>query len=219
MAFQAPGIGPSSTGAHPFVRVSAVALMSAACFAFYPRPATAALVQGFTANFSPGFWTPSPDASVVDTSTAPTSISLTGSDGGTGSEVFHTYSIGLNPDQFSVGFDWDYSSTDLNASTDIFGYMLNGSDFMPLSDPLGALQQSGYIKLSLMPTDTFGFAIRSTDDLGGPASVRLSGFLAGLPSEIPNCEACPGPLPLLGIGVAFVQSRRLRGRQHSLRTV
>jgi hypothetical protein len=197
----------------------ALLLLATASFAISPRPASAALVQGFTSNFSPSFWTPSPEASVIDTTTAPAAITLSGSDGGSGSEIFHTYSIGLYPDQYAVGFNWDYNSTDRDASSDIFGYMLNTTDFTPLSDPLGGLQQTGYIKLTLAPTDTFGFAIRSTDDLGGSASVRLSGFLAGVPGAIPDCEVCPGPLPLLGIGVAFAQSRRLRERQRSMRII
>jgi hypothetical protein len=181
-------------------------------------PASAAPVYGFTGLFAPTNWTAQPISSFVNDSGAPNSITLTGPDDGSGNPNTYTYSIALPPNNYAVAFNWSYTSTDSLAAFDQFGYTLNGSPFINLSDPFGGLSQSGSIKLVFNPGDTFSFAMDSLDNIGGPAITQIYNFSAGLPNEIPDCPCVPvpGPLPILGVGAAFGSIRRLRGLSHRM---
>ena len=180
------------------------------------QPASAALISGFTGPFSPATWIPDPAIPVfVDASAAPASISLAGPDDGSGAEVAFAYSSAPLPSEnYAVSFQWSYASADNSAANDQFGYFLNAGPFVNLSDPLGALSQSGFFKIVANPGDSLSFAIVSSDGLGGAATTVISSFLAGLPSEVPDCPPCvPGPLPLLGAAIGFRLSRTLRRRR------
>lgn len=177
-----------------------------------PRPA-AALVHGFVGPFAPPQWTPLPDASIVDTTSAPAAITLFGPDDGSGWSSDSAYAITLPVDHDSVSFLWSYVTADLSPAHDPLGYLLN-SVFTPLSDPFGPPNQSGSIKLVMSSGDSFAFAISSLDNLGGAATTTVSCFKAGRPSEIPDCPGCvcpvPAPLPILGAAAAFGSIRKAR---------
>ena len=102
-------------------------------------------------------------------------------------------------------FDWAFATVDVDGpSFDPFGYLLNG-DFTQLTDDNGALDQSGSASFSVFAGDMFGFRQNATDSAEGRASTTISNFNGPIASV-------PGPLPILGLGVAFAYSRRLRRR-------
>jgi hypothetical protein len=178
------------------------------------------LVNGFSGPFSAANWTSAPDTS-LDASNAPSSFTLSGTESGSGLEAIFSISVPLSVDQDTIAVNWTYTTSDLSPASDEFGYLVNGVDFVNLSDPFGATSQSGSTRLGLSPTDTFSFAIRSTDNLGGTAQVVLSDFRAGLRYEVPKCPCPPppsvpvplgGPIVLLGSLAGFWQARRLRSR-------
>jgi len=137
----------------------------------------------------------------VDTSAAPASITITGSDNGSSAgflgNVNTDYTIAAAASG-PVSFDWSYSSTDYGLF-DGFGYLLNGS-FTELAN--NSSQGTGFSQFNVLAGDTFGFRVFATDNLIGPGIATISNFSAPV----------PGPLPLLGVGAAFGYSRRLRRR-------
>lgn len=178
-----------------------------------------ALVTGFSDGFAPANWTVTADeAGFLDASGAPDSLKLQGPDDGSGDEKIYTFSIELPALNPAVGFRWAYTTADSSSSYDQFGYILNNTGFVNLSDPFGSLSQSGYSKIAANPTDTFAFALRSADGLGGAASVEIFSFQAGPAAAIPDCLPCvPAPLPLLAPFAAQRFSRRLRRLASTLR--
>jgi hypothetical protein len=137
----------------------------------------------------------------VDTSGAPASITITGSDNGGFSGFFgnvntdYTIAAGLAG---PVSFDWSYSSSDC-CNYDGFGYLLNGN-FTQLAQ--NDSQGSGSTQFNVLAGDTFGFRVFALDNAGSPGVATISNFSAPV----------PGPLPLLGVGAAFGYSRCLRRR-------
>jgi hypothetical protein len=161
-----------------------------------------ALTQ-FAGYYSPANWTQSiqPDGS-IDTSNAPTSITLRGAnDGGGNKSTDFTIAAPLAG---TVSFDWAYSSEE-NPFWDPFGYLLNGG-FTRLTDNGGNQSQSGSVSFSVLAGDVFGFRQNSLDSVFGRASTTISNFNG------PALQFVPGPLPLLGAGAAFGWSRQLRRR-------
>jgi hypothetical protein len=178
----------------------------------FASPARALVVQGFTGPFAPANWSLDPAGSSVDTTAAPTSIAVSSPDDGSGNPGDSGFSIPLPAQSYALSFLWSYSTTDITADLDLFGYSINGN-FTPLSDPFGPTNQHGGIALkSFAPSDLFAFTMRSTDNLGGPATTTIYSFLSGLPPEVPDCPCVPGPLPLLGAVTSLGWSRRLRRR-------
>lgn len=163
------------------------------------------LQQDLAGVYAPDNWTftsvPALGDGSVDTSGAPASITITGSDNGNSSEFFSNvntdYTIAAAASG-PVSFDWSYSSTDPDF-LDGFGYLLNGS-FTQLAD--NSSQGSGSTQFNVLGGDTFGFRVFATDNDFGPGVATISNFSAPV----------PGPLPLLGVGAAFGYSRRLRRR-------
>jgi hypothetical protein len=199
----------------PFLAVcSFAAVANLALVALAERPAAAVLVSGFDGAFGPANWTPSANTT-LDGSGAPGSLSITGIESGSNEEKFFSISIPLNSDQDSLSVLWNYSTEDLSPAFDIFGYLVNETIFVSISDPFGDTTQSGDFRIALSPSDTFSFAIRSIDDTGGTASISLFGFQAGLNSEVPDCPCVPGPLPVLGVVTAFRHAKRLRSKMRA----
>ncbi len=181
----------------------ALGIASAATFA--PPVSAVQLQQDFEGVYAPSNWTFTSDPALgdgsVNTSGAPASITVTGSDNGVPSNFFgnvntdYTIAVGLAG---PVSFDWSYSSSDC-CSFDGFGYLLNGS-FTQLAQ--NDFQGSGSTQFNVLAGDTFGFRVFATDNVVGPGIATISNFSAPV----------PGPLPLLGVGAAFGYSRRLRRR-------
>ncbi|NQW39484.1 MAG: PEP-CTERM sorting domain-containing protein [Cyanobacteria bacterium] len=162
-----------------------------------------ALTQ-FAGDYAPTNWTQSigGDGS-IDTSGAPVSIILRGSDDSSGGQ--NTDFTIAAPTAGTVSFAWNYSTAELNSAYDVFGYLLNGA-FTQLTLN-GITNQSGTTSFSVLTGDVFGFRQNTQDSLFGRASTTISNFNG------PTAPASvPGPLPILGVGATFAYSRRLRRR-------
>jgi hypothetical protein len=175
-------------------------------------PSRAFPVSGFSDGFAPANWTvTADDPGFVDASGAPDTLTLQGPEDGSGDEKIFTFSLQLPATSPALGFRWAYASSDSSAFSDQFGYILNDTGFVNLSDSFGPLTQSGYSKISANPGDTFAFAIKSTDSLGGAANVAITSLQAGHAQQIPDCLPCvPAPLPLLAPLAVSLTTRRLR---------
>jgi MYXO-CTERM domain-containing protein len=165
----------------------------------------------FAGPYAPANWSQSigGDGS-INTSGAPGSIVLNGSDNGSGPQNVN-FTI-TAPAAGIVSFDWSYITDDVGAYWDPFGYLVN-ENFTVLTGP-NAGDQSGSSTFSVLQGDVFGFRQRQishNDSLvGGPAFTTISNF-NGPTSSLPP-SSVPGPLPLLGAGAAWGWSRRLRQR-------
>jgi hypothetical protein len=160
----------------------------------------------FAGPYAPANWTQSigGDGS-INTSGAPGSIILNGSNDGSGAQnVDFTITA---PAAGTVSFNWSFSTNDVSAFYDPFGYLLNGN-FTTLTNP-SVDNQSGPSTFSVVQGDVFGFRQRTTDSGGGRASTTISNFNGPTPAPP---SSVPGPLPLLGAGAAWGWTRRLRQR-------
>jgi hypothetical protein len=160
-------------------------------------------VFGFQDEYDPSNWTftTSSDGS-VDTTSAPTSITLTGGGDGSGNSGFTDYTIAAAADG-TVMFDWDYFSSD-EPGFDSFGTLLNGA-FTFLTDSDG---DNGTFMFDVLAGDTFGFRVATFDNFAGPGNATISNFEAPAPMA-----ATPEPtsiLSLLALGTLGAGIKRLK---------
>ena len=157
----------------------------------------------FTGAYAPANWTQSIQGNgSIDTSGAPNSISLSGTNDFISGDSKNTDFTIAAPTAGVVSFDWAFGTFDFGPRWDPFGYLLNGS-FTQLTVNGGSRSQSGSAAFSVLEGDVFGFRQNSRDSCCGRASTTISNF---------NVATVPGPLPLFGVGAAFGWSRRLRER-------
>ena len=162
----------------------------------------------FSGPYAPLNWTTThqPDATTdtgsVDTSLAPGSVTLLGSDNGfdLGSQLRFTTTANAGG---TFSFNWAYQSLD-DAGKPAFdpaGYFRNGTTFqLSLND--GAVSQSGFQSLAVNPGDVIGFWVGTTDNLGGPATLTVSNFSAPIPE--------PGAAVLMALGLVGLAAWRAR---------
>jgi hypothetical protein len=138
------------------------------------------LQEGFAAAYAPSSWTFSANEGdgSIDTSNAPSTIEITGSDSNSGDLINTDYTIEA-PGTGIVSFDWDYQSAD-SGDYDGFGYVLNGV-FVKLAD--NDTQGTGTEQVSVETGDAFGFRVFTTDDSGGVGQVTISQFAAPGPAQ------------------------------------
>ncbi len=156
--------------------------------------AAAASVQAgtvdFTGAYAPANWTSTIDGNGAVVASAAT-VALTSPDnlpaGG-----FTKFTI-VAPDTGNLSFDWAFATLD-DPQYELFGYLLDGL-FSRLSDPFGAVTQSGHASVAVTTGQVFGFAAWALDDLGGPATTTVSGFAA-----VPE----PGSLGLALLALALL---------------
>jgi hypothetical protein len=136
---------------------------------------------GFTGTYAPSNWTLSNNNinAYVDTSNAPSSISIIGGNQagvGSGQTTYTTTALmgGL------LSFNWSYDTADGNPFYDRFGFVLNGV-FTQLSNNLGSNDQSGAFSTTLAQGDIFGFGINTVDNLAGSGNATISDFAAPVP--------------------------------------
>jgi hypothetical protein len=110
----------------------------------------------FAGTYAPPNWTQLivQDGS-VDTTNAPTSITVIGSDDSSGLPGQTDFTIAA-PSAGTVTFDWNYTTGDISAEYDPFGYLLNGSFFQLTNDSIA--DQSGSATFAVLPGDVFGFS-------------------------------------------------------------
>jgi hypothetical protein len=192
-----------STWQYYQARLSAVALLSAALMLVVSPQAQASIV-GFQGPYDPANWTLTTNGGngSVDTSGAPTSITLIGSDTGSGIQIFTDYTT-LAVGDGLVSFSWDYITFDGAPNWDPFGYLLGGT-FTQLTDDSGPLSQSGSASFSVLAGQTFGFWVVTVDDVQGRAQSTISSFeVAAVPE--PGTWAAAA---LLAGGAAFMRWRK-----------
>jgi hypothetical protein len=104
----------------------------------------------------------------------------------------------------TFSFHWSYLTADgAGPGGDIFGVVVNGV-FTPLSDPGGAVAQSG--NASFAASSSFGWFINCTDCIGGAATATITNF--AIAQAVPEPETYA--LMLGGIGVLGLIGRRKR---------
>jgi autotransporter-associated beta strand protein len=154
-------------------------------FAANPNPVQAQSVfAGFFAGYyAPANWTQTITGNgSINTSAAPTSITLLGTDGLNGNS--NTDFTITAPYTGPTYFTWSYQTQDRDGpSYDPFGFLLNGV-FTQLSVNTGSNKQSGTANFFLNIGDVFGFRQNSTDSTLGLAFTTISGIgiVPGLPA-------------------------------------
>ena len=150
---------------------------------------------GFEGTYDPSNWdiTLTNSDGDVDTSYAPESISIIGSDIGRGGSGDTDFTI-TSPGDGIVSFDWFYTTEDVSPIWDPFGFLINGN-----FEALSLRNQSGSSSFMVSAGDIFGFRIHSVDNIFGPGMVDISNFSGPDSAPIPNPE--PATLILLGSGL------------------
>jgi len=176
-------------------------------FTCFARNAQAAIViVGFQGPYAPVNWTLTTNGGdgSVDTSGAPGSITLQGSNNESGNFTdFTSLAVGDG----LVSFFWDYTTRDSEDYHDPFGYLLDGT-FTQLTDGGGARNQSGPASFSVLAGQTFGFRAVTTDGVGGSAQSTISSFEApGGSAAVPEPGTWAAAALLAG-GAAFARWRK-----------
>jgi hypothetical protein len=182
-------------------RGSALALPLAVLLAVLCAPGASGALISFSGPYAPANWTLNQDGGDggVDTSGAPTSIWLWGSDTWSGASVDTLFSITV-PSNITWDFLWRYHTADMFGPTwDTFGYSIDGV-FTQLSSNAGPNSQTGsVIGLSLLAGQNFAFYVDAIDDTAGRAKVNISGV--------------PEPATLLMVGAGLGLAALLRRRR------
>ena len=130
------------------------------------------IIYNFTGPFDISNWRQTPDTGTINTSDAPTRVTLISGNSGGG----HNTSLTINiPFQGNVKFNWNSSTVDDKYFWDPFGYLLNGV-FTKLTIDSDKLPESGTIELSLKSGDVFGFCEKTFDGTLGPSTTIISNF-------------------------------------------
>ena len=200
--------------------------------------AAVAIVLGFSsgaanADFNGHYvisnWNPaviSGGGGLVDTSGlpsgAPSSISLTSANDGSGIQNYVQFDIGTGATtdtsvDLNVSFSWEYISSDTRtahpsgvASWDPFFFLVNNVG-TPLNSDIG-VTQSGSFAAILHPGDIFGFGGLSLDSLNGSATITISNFIVASEDITQYVTAIPEPesyaMLLAGLGLLGLVARR-----------
>jgi hypothetical protein len=148
---------------------------------------------------------------IVDTSSAPTSISLISND--TGLHDANQDFTFVAFEDATISFDWTFSTVDTGTSAthgnqwDPFGYLL-GVAFTQLSDDSGAVN-TGSVTFSVSIGDIFGFRSNTVDGLYGSSTTSVAGFsaVATAPMVVPLPPSVSLLICAFG-GLVLVQRRR-----------
>ena len=162
---------------------------------------------GFTGAYAPSNWTLSNNNTngYVDTSNAPSSISIIGGDvgeGGAGQTTYTTTALigGL------LSFNWSYGTPDWTPFYDPFGFVLNGA-FTQLTDNFGPNGQSGAFSTILAQGDIFGFGINTVDNIAGRGNATISDFAAPVPEPVSTLGM------LIGTGAMLMRKQQQKAKE------
>lgn len=166
---------------------------------------------GFTGLFAPGNWTQSAGTGSVNSFDA-SSLSMSSGDDGSDSASNTDVTIVL-ASAGTISFDWAYSTNDEDAFWDPFSVLTPTA--LQLTDD-DASSQSGSYSFSANLGDVVGFQIRTIDNLGGSATIRISNFSFDDGGGTPAPE--PGALALVGVALASAAWIGRRQRRSSVAT-
>ena len=162
---------------------------------------------GFTGAYAPSNWTLSNNNTngYVDTSNAPSSITIIGGDlGGVGfgQTTYTTTALigGL------LSFNWSYGPADWDPGSDPFGFVLNGA-FTQLTNSSGPNGQSGAFSTTLAQGDIFGFGINTVDNVANPANATISDFAAPVPEPTSTLGM------LIGVGAMLKRKQQQKAKE------
>ena len=163
---------------------------------------------GFTGAYAPSNWTLSNDNTngYVNTSNAPSSISIIGGDlGGLGSgQTTYTTTALISG---LLSFNWSYGTADNDGpSYDPFGFVLNGA-FTQLTNNLGPNEQSGAFSTTLAQSDIFGFGINTVDNIAGRGNATISDFAAPVPEPVSTLGM------LIGTGAMLKRKQQQKAKE------
>lgn len=184
-------------------------------------------VQGFTGPFAPGKWSTVATGTIIGGSGGtvtidPSTLTIVGGNGPTTGNFAPACVGGLTgfpgPCQISFttttvmnpfSFDWTYRTVDSEGpGSDLFGMLIDGVR-LQLSDPGGAVMQSGHRSISA--GSSFGWYINCTDCIEGAATATITNFQAAAVPE-------PGTIALLAVGVVLAGRVRRRVHQFAVRS-
>lgn len=145
------------------------------------------------------------DGTVLDISKPSGKFDLTfvmiGSDSNSNLPVITRYTTTASESLLVTG-EYSYLSNDCCGPVfDPFGFVVNDV-LTQLTDDDGNSGQAGTFSFNVAAGDTYGWFIRSSDDILGAASVSVGADLAAVP--------VPASLPLLGTAVAGIVALRRR---------
>ncbi len=152
----------------------------------YTQPAGSgcfgAFQSGFAGTYAPSNWTQTLVNSngTVSTGLAPAEITLTSSNGLSGSgQTNYTITV---PCSGIVTFDWEYYSTDVGPQYDQPRYSINGGTAVVFPTFKGQngdpIQQVGSVSIAMTAGQTLTFQAHSSDNIGGSASIKIENFKA-----------------------------------------
>jgi MYXO-CTERM domain-containing protein len=155
----------------------------------------------FSGPYDPANWTLNANGGngFADTTAAPISITLWGSDDGSGFQTDTDYTVAAVASG-TWSFDWFYTTVD-GFNWDSGGYLLNGV-FTQLAGPNLGAPLGGSVSIGVNAGDIIGFRVYSVDNYGGPARLDVTNFVGPVPA--------PGALAMLGLAGLVGRSRRRR---------
>jgi hypothetical protein len=168
---------------------------------------TPAHAVGFSGSYDPANFTLTNTNSngSVNTSGAPNSIVLTGSDtaaGGAGNLKYTVTAAGAG----TFGFNWNYTTVD-STFWDPFSVLINGVATQ-LTNSGGFQNESGTYTQAVNSGDIIGWQVATLDNTGGAPNVTISNFSA--PST-----AVPEPFTIIGSLVGGTAALRMRKKLKS----
>lgn len=134
----------------------------------------------FSYSYAPAKWTttltPGSNGS-VNTSGAPGSIIITGSDGAPANDMDVDYTItALASGPFSFSWSYHTNDTDADPQYDIAGVLINGIFTRLTSNTAGNINQSGSWSGSVTAGTVIGFRLSAIDNVFGNATFTISNF-------------------------------------------
>jgi hypothetical protein len=165
---------------------------------------------GFIGYYDPTNWTltAAPGDGSVDTSGAPSSITVIGANNGIGIGNFVNYNTDYTITAAATGtwtFDWSYTSLD-SPGYDWGGYLLNGV-FTQLAS---SSPNSGNVSIAVSSGDVIGFEVGCSDCVIQPGNLAISNFSA--PSSGASAAPEPSSLALMALGASGIVAARRRRR-------
>lgn len=142
---------------------------------------------------------------IVDTSSAPASITIVGPNNGTGAAGTTDFTIAA-AGTGTWSFDWEYTSIDTD-DFDGAGWLLNGFYTEVANNDS---QGTGSESIPVAAGDIIGFRVRSDDNLLGPGVFTISSFEAPVGVIPPPGVPAPSTLSLLALGAAGLGIARQR---------